>query len=101
MADADTKLAEVVDLLRELVDAAKPSPALIGLKDLARLMALGESTFERLKATPEIGPQPVRIGGSLRWERAEVNAWLRHRTQRGDLYDAKTWPAVWKQIGSS
>jgi predicted DNA-binding transcriptional regulator AlpA len=72
----DPSLAGIVDLLRELVSVSRPQPAMSGLKELARLLDLGTSTVERLKATPEIGPQPVRIGGSPRWERAEFAAWL-------------------------
>ncbi|QEL20404.1 helix-turn-helix transcriptional regulator [Limnoglobus roseus] len=94
-------LDDVVGLLRELVAAARPAPALLDIGEFAALMAIGESTLERLKATPQIGPQPVRLGGSVRWNRAEVTAWLGRRNHRGELFDARTWPAVWKQIQSA
>lgn len=97
----DATLADVVGLLRELVAAAKPPVAMIDLREFATLMKIGESTFERLKATPDVGPQPVRIGGSLRWNRAEVVAWLNNPNHRGELHDAKTWPAVWRQLRGS
>lgn len=61
---------------------------------LAALLDIGVSTLDRMKASGQIGPPEVRVGGSVRWHRAEVEAWLAHRTPAGELHDGKAWPPV-------
>ena len=73
------------------------SPAMIDRSAFAAMLSMGASTFDRHKAAGKIGPKPVRIGGCLRWNRAEVEVWLIHRN--GDeLFTVETWPAIWQQI---
>jgi predicted DNA-binding transcriptional regulator AlpA len=71
---------------------------LLDRRAVAALLGIGASTFDRLRASGKIGPQPVRLGGAIRWHRPEVLAWLAHRDPACDLYDADTWPAVWAAI---
>ncbi len=80
-----------------VVPAFPLPPTLIDRTAFAAMLSMGASTFDRHKAAGKVGPKPVRIGGCLRWHRAEVEAWLAHRN--GDeLYSVETWPAAWHQI---
>ena len=63
--------------------------------EFAGLLRVGESTFDRYRAAGRVGPRALRIGGSLRWSRAEVEEWVKRPTPRGELMDADTWPTVW------
>jgi predicted DNA-binding transcriptional regulator AlpA len=62
------------------------------------LLDIGRATGFRLIASGKIGPKPIRLGGCLRYDFAEVLAWLDHRQADGTLLDAKTWPAVWARL---
>lgn len=70
------------------------TPELLDRRAMAALLGIGASTFDRLRASGKIGPQPIRLGASPRWHRPEVLAWLARRDPAGELYDAATWPAV-------
>jgi predicted DNA-binding transcriptional regulator AlpA len=45
--------------------------------------------FHRLRAAGKIGPEPIRLSRSLRYDRAEWIAWLKARCP-----DAATWRAM-------
>jgi hypothetical protein len=80
----------LLDLLR---DRLAPPAELLTRETFAALLDIGTSTFDRLRETGAIGPQPMRLAG-LKWHRDEVLAWLRHRDKNGELHDAGTWPVV-------
>ena len=42
---------------------------------LAGLLGLSVRTIRRLDASGKL-PQPVKIGGAVRWRREEIDAWL-------------------------
>jgi hypothetical protein len=99
--DTRTQSAPVPQSLDSLFAALRahlsPPAELLTRETFAALLDVGVSTFDRLRETGEIGPQPIRLAG-LKWHRAEALAWLSHRAANGELYDAKTWPAVWASL---
>ena len=48
---------------------------LITAADFAKMMELSERTLARRCAEGAV-PLPVRIGGSVRWRRREIEAWI-------------------------
>lgn len=48
------------------------------VKDLAASLKLGVRTIWRMLSTGSI-PQPIRLGRSVRWRRATIEAWLAER----------------------
>ncbi|TWU37506.1 Prophage CP4-57 regulatory protein (AlpA) [Novipirellula aureliae] len=48
---------------------------LVNARELARLLAVSERTLYRLKSTGEL-PQPVILGGSVRWRLSEIRNWI-------------------------
>ena len=80
-----------------MVEAIPVSALMIDRSAFAAMLSMGNSTFDRNRAAGRIGPRPVRISGSLRWNRHETEMWIANRN--GDeLYDASTWPGIWQQI---
>lgn len=71
---------------------------LLTKEEFAALLRVGESTFDRYRAAGRVGPRTMRIGGSLRWSRAEVEEWVKRPTPRGEFLDADTWPTVWADV---
>ena len=63
---------------------AEVEPILVGKREAARLCGLGQSTWDRYR---QLGwaPQPVRIGNTLRWNRAELLAWIEAGCPRAAL----------------
>ncbi len=94
---AHPEVVALRDLIAVLGDRLAPPAELLTRDTFAELLAIGLSTFDRLRETGGIGPRHVRLAG-LKWHRDEVLAWLRQRTLSGDLYDASTWPAVWATL---
>ena len=84
----------LLDLLR---DRLAPPAELLTRESFAALLDIGTSTFDRLREAGGIGPHAIRLAG-LKWHRDEALSWLRHRDPNGELYDAKTWPAVWATL---
>ncbi|MFO0825911.1 MAG: helix-turn-helix domain-containing protein [Gemmataceae bacterium] len=99
MPPADTPavtLDSILAAIHELRATLTAPPAeMLSRDDLAALLGVGVSTLDRYRALGEIGPQPVSLGGQLRWRRLEVLAWLAHRDHRGELHTTATWPAIW------
>ncbi len=54
---------------------AQPQSLLLTAREAAALCSVGVSTLYRLAAARKV-PRPVRIGGAVRWRRAELLAWL-------------------------
>ena len=48
---------------------------LLTAQDVAEMLDIGRSTLYRLKSSGKV-PRPVKIGGSVRWRRAEIKAWI-------------------------
>lgn len=84
-------------LIEFLRDRLAPPAELLTRETFAALLDVGVSTFDRQRETGVIGPRPMRLAG-VKWNRAEVMAWLRHRGPDGELFDSKTWPAVWESL---
>ena len=103
MPDTALILADVLQLLRDIRDTLRDQtrqPAeLLSRDDMPTLLSVGMSTFDRLRAAGKIGPKPVELAG-VKFDRREVLAWLAHRDPAGELYDAKSWPAVWAALQS-
>jgi len=59
----------------------------ISAKQLRRLLGVSLRQVWRLNATGKL-PQPVRLGGSVRWSRAEVMEWF-----DAGCPDRQTWEA--------
>lgn len=51
-------------------------PSLLPARDLARMLAVSTRTLWRLLDAGKL-IQPIRLGGSVRWRREEVEAWIR------------------------
>jgi predicted DNA-binding transcriptional regulator AlpA len=95
------ELLPVLEEIRDLLRRQQAESALLDKAELARLLSASPSTIDRMRAADELGPQPIRLtgdSGSLRWNRAEVLAWLNQRHADGSLHDDKTWPTVWAKI---
>jgi excisionase family DNA binding protein len=59
-----------------LVAPASPSePLLITAEEFAELMQVSVRSIWRLRSAREI-PEPLRIGGNIRWRREEVMEWI-------------------------
>jgi excisionase family DNA binding protein len=59
-----------------VVAPASPSePLLITAEEFAELMQVSVRSVWRLRSAGEI-PEPVRIGGTIRWRREEVLQWI-------------------------
>ncbi len=86
--------------IRALLAEARTDPAggLLDKEQVAALTALGESTVDRHRAAGLFGPADVRVGGALRWRRAEVLAWIAHPRPDGELMDRATWTPVWADL---
>lgn len=48
---------------------------LIDLEELASLLCVGKRTIYRLKDEGKL-PEPVKIRGSLRWRRVDIESWI-------------------------
>ena len=80
-----------------MAEALPVSALLIDRSAFAAMLSMGNSTFDRNRAAGRIGPRPIRMSGSLRWDRREAEMWIANRN--GDeLYDAATRPGIWQQI---
>lgn len=58
--------------MEQTIEKARP---LMTIKELAELLGVSVSTIIRWSDAGEI-PAPMTIGGSVRWKRATIEAWL-------------------------
>ncbi len=61
----------------------------ISAKQLSQLLGVSLRQVWRLNATAKL-PRPIRIGGSVRWNRAEVFEWF----SEAGCPDRQTWEAM-------
>jgi predicted DNA-binding transcriptional regulator AlpA len=77
----------------------KPGTRLIKLADLFVALAVSKSTGHRLLASGRVGPRPIRLtAGTVRFDGAEVAAWMATRKPDGSFHDSQSWPPVWAAI---
>jgi excisionase family DNA binding protein len=50
-------------------------PLLVGAAEAARLLGISERHFYKLHSSGRV-PKPVRFGRAVRWQVAELHAWL-------------------------
>ena len=55
--------------------APDPGPLLVDIHALAALLGRSVASLERDQAARRL-PAPVRIGGSRKWRRAEIEEWV-------------------------
>lgn len=72
------------------MSATATEPArLLDAKKAAKMLGLGESTFHRHRALGLIGPEPLKLGGSIRWDRQQLECWI-----DAGCPDAEAWKAI-------
>jgi excisionase family DNA binding protein len=52
------------------------TPATLSAAEAAKMLNISESHFHDMRREGLLGPEPVRLGRSVRWRRAELDAWL-------------------------
>ena len=57
-------------------------PSFLTAKDLARTFQISTRTVRRWQRAGDL-PPPLRIGGSLRWRAADLEAWLARKDSEG------------------
>ena len=62
---------------------------LLDARQAAQMLGVGESTFHRHRALGLIGPKPIKLGGSIRWDAVELERWI-----DAACPDAPTWKAT-------
>ncbi len=75
-------------------EVAEPQPAVIVttpplLADRmlsARLLGISVKTFDRLRVTRRIGPQPIRLGSKVPWRVDELRRWIKARCPNADRW---------------
>lgn len=62
---------------------------LLDARQAAQMLGVGESTFHRHRALGLIGPKPIKLGGSIRWDAVHMGQWI-----DAGCPDSKTWEAI-------
>ena len=65
------------------------------VSDLSEMLRTSDRTVHRLNSSGKI-PKPYRLGGQLRWDRAEIEAWV-----KAGMPDRKTWSRSWAAFKQS
>lgn len=62
------------------------SKALFSPREAATYLALSESTLARMRsrASTKNGPPYCRLGGSIKYRQADLDAWVEHNLQETD-----------------
>lgn len=68
------------------------TPLLIPDTEAAALSGISRASWHRLRAADKIGPTAVKLGRAVRWNRAEVEAWILAKCP-----DRRTWEAMHPQ----
>lgn len=66
---------------------------LIDIRQLAALLSRSVASLERDQAAGRL-PAPVRVGGSKRWRRAEIEAWVAAGCPARAAWDARRATAI-------
>ncbi len=56
-------------------DISSETPAMITAMDFARMLKVSVRTLWRLRSAGQV-PEPVRLGGAVRWRLDEVKKWI-------------------------
>ena len=59
----------------EMLGADDDEPALLTPRELARLLSISVRTLWRLRTSGRLLAE-IRLGGSVRWQRADALAWI-------------------------
>ena len=65
-----------------------PAALVLTVSDLAEQLRTSDRTVHRLNSCGKI-PKPYRLGGQLRWDRAEIEAWV-----KAGMPDRRAWSTV-------
>ena len=87
--------AKRLSIAREPADAAPrpvpsplaPSPLVFTARQFAAVMEMSERGIRKLNSAGLI-PRPIRIGRSVRWRAAEIEAWLAAGAPSRDKWEA-------------
>lgn len=60
---------------------------------LAAYLSVSPSHVSRLDSAGRI-PRPIRLGGSVRWHRPTIDAWLAECARTGETIDRAEWAAL-------
>lgn len=60
---------------REAFDAGDGHPLFLKVEELAAMLRLSKRSVWRLRSAGAL-PEPYRIGGLVRWRRADIDAWI-------------------------
>ncbi|MCK6498496.1 MAG: helix-turn-helix domain-containing protein [Nitrospira sp.] len=73
----------------DLAPGAEQCPAvLLDVRQSAALLGMSRSAFYRLHSSGKV-PLPIRLGGIVRWRRAELLAWVAAGCPTRDRWDPK------------
>lgn len=80
-----------VDPAPQVTAGRSKRPRQVGLCRLgvADLLGISVSSVDRMNAAGLL-PRPLKLGGSLRWNKRELLAWFDHGSP-----DRKTWRPIW------
>lgn len=81
-------LAKAILIAIEITAPPSQAPAaapdrghLLGTTEVAAMLGLSTRTLYNWQyRRPALGPEPVRVGGRLRWQRETVEAWIREQS---------------------
>ncbi len=74
-----------------------PCPALLTIKDLARLLKRSVVTLGRDHVSGRI-PRGLKIGRSLRWDASEIAEWIAARCPPRPVWERMSRPAADKPV---
>jgi hypothetical protein len=63
-------------------------PLLVDFKVAAGMIGVGVSTFYNMNRSGELGPQVLRLRGRRLWSRPELEAWVKARCPRREIWAA-------------
>lgn len=70
-------------MLRNSESSSNELPELITAKEFCSLLKISRRHFQRLLSTGKIIP-PIRLGRSTRWDKQEVNNWIKNQNRIQD-----------------
>ena len=66
-----------------------PAVQLLSVRDVAEVLAISVRSVWRLRAAGLL-PEPVRVGGAVRWRRSQIDRWLDLDCPNRVAFDAAT-----------